>query len=113
LLFSQLDGSFPVRHCCKIGETRMFSFNNEYQCPRCFTQVTNWAARCPKCGYHPDCCNSPYNRAQDDVALFLRYESSSRSVDEAPQVDGRRWRRFLPAWLGGPSGASARSLTRV
>ena len=65
----------------------MFNFRNF--CPVCLEPVTDWSTRCPRCHYHPD----SYNRAQDDVALIARY----RLLDN----DGRRWRRFLPAWLGG------------
>ncbi len=65
----------------------MFNFRNF--CPVCLESVTDWSTRCPRCHYHPD----SYNRAQDDVALVARYR--------LPDNDGRRWRRFLPAWLGG------------
>jgi hypothetical protein len=78
-------------------------FNFRTLCPVCFTDVTSWASRCPKCHYHPD----SYNRAQDDVALIARYH--------APSWDGA-WRRYLPTWLGGatagPDAATAPVETR-
>jgi predicted amidophosphoribosyltransferase len=67
-------------------------FNFRTLCPVCFTDVANWASRCPKCHYHPD----SYNRAQDDVALIARY----RTHDGA-------WRRHLPTWLGGATSRNA------
>ena len=67
-------------------------FSQRPACPVCSTLVADWSARCPRCGYHPDC----YNRALDDVALVARYR---RPAPVAP-ADGRSgWRRLLPARL--------------
>ena len=74
----------------------MFTFRNF--CPVCLESVTDWSVRCPRCHYHPD----SYNRAQDDVALVARYR--------APASDARRWRRLLPAWLGGSPTAGGREV---
>ncbi len=79
----------------------MFTFRTN--CPVCFTEVTDWDNRCPKCRYHPD----SYNRAQDDVALVARYGCPPHCDQTTSPSDGRTWRRFLPTWLGGATGASA------
>ena len=76
----------------------MFSTRNE--CPVCHTAVTDWAARCPKCRYHPDCDPQPYNRAQDDVALIARYGSDRKPSPAAPVGE---WRRRLPSLFRWPT----------
>jgi hypothetical protein len=77
------------------------------ECPACRATLTDWSARCPKCRYHPDCDDRDcYNRAQDDVAMLLRYDAAPR-VRRAPATGlGHAWRRLLPAALRRP-GASA------
>jgi hypothetical protein len=69
-------------------------FDLRLLCPVCFTSVSNWSCRCPKCHYHPDGHNrDSHSRAQEDVALIARSRPTSGE-------DGA-WRRFLPTWLGG------------
>ena len=75
------------------------------ECPACQATLADWSARCPRCRYHPDCDDRDcYNRAQDDVALLLRYDAAPRiRPGAAPgrEQAGREysWRRFLPAAL--------------
>ena len=77
----------------------MFTVGRNF-CPVCLEPVTDWSARCPRCRYHPDSCDS-YNRAQEDVALVARYRAPS------PESRTNRWRRLLPAWLGGSEATGA------
>ena len=71
------------------------------ECPTCHATLTDWSARCPRCRYHPDCDDRDcYNRAQDDVALLLRYDAAPRTRPPAATAGlGHAWRRFLPATL--------------
>ena len=74
-------------------------FWTDCECPVCAAQVTDWSSRCAKCGYHPDCSNG-YNRAQNDVALLARSATRFGGTPAGMQ-HASRWRRHLPAWLGG------------
>jgi hypothetical protein len=93
---------FVRPRAARMCDVTMFSFRRE--CPVCSTSVTDWSTRCPKCRYHPDCDPQPYNRAQDDVAMLVRYgrAESPRTPVVALPGEGRGWRRIVPAWLRGP-----------
>jgi hypothetical protein len=86
-------------HAARMCDETMFSFRQE--CPVCSTRVTDWSARCPKCRYHPDCDPRPYNRAQDDVAMIVRYPRPQRHASHNVAGDGG-WRRLVSAWLRRP-----------
>ena len=79
----------------------MFSFRRE--CPVCSTRVTDWSTRCPKCRYHPDCDPQPYNRAQDDVAMVVRYRRPEPRRAHKTAGDGSPWRRLVSTWLRRPT----------